>query len=217
VPDGCLIAFTGTDPGNRENSLHRAAAGCAGSGRRRAPYGYSTGPISGAGKLGVDEELERIELLVLLHEAVQAERHLSKLLRSAGPREEGQAPPLYLPLVLTELGFLAEQRGQAAEARQLHLRALKASRTLGERRGVALALEGLAGAIGLSGDYETSARLLGASGSARRAACMPSAPSEQAETDRIAAAARAALGEAAFATAYQHGSAQTPEDATALL
>jgi len=46
---------------------------------------------------------------------------------------------------------------------------------------------------------------------------MPSAPSEQAETDRIAAAARVALGEAAFGTAYQHGSAQTPEDATALL
>ncbi len=41
----------------------------------------------------------------------------------------------------------------------------------------------------LSGDYEASARLLGASESVRRAASMPSAPSEQAETDRIAAAA----------------------------
>jgi len=146
-----------------------------------------------------------------------AERHLSKLLRSAGPHGEGQAPPLHLSLVLTELGFLAEQRGQAAEARRLHLRALEASRTLGEPRGVALALEGLAGAIGLSGDYETSARLLGASESVRRAASMPSAPSEQAETDRIAAAARAAPGEAAFGSARQRGSAQTPEVATALL
>ena len=33
------------------------------------------------------------------------------------PHKEGQAPPLHRSLVLTELGFLAEQRGQAAEAR----------------------------------------------------------------------------------------------------
>ena len=144
-----------------------------------------------------------------------AEMHLSKLLCSAGPHEDGQAPPLHLSLVLTELGFLAEQRGQAAEARQLHRRALEASRALGERRGVALALEGLAGAAGLSGDYELSARLLGASESVRQAARVPSAPAEQAEIDRISAAARAALGEADFGAAYQDGLAQTPEDATA--
>jgi predicted ATPase/DNA-binding SARP family transcriptional activator len=145
-----------------------------------------------------------------------AEMHLTRLLCSAGPHEEGQAPPLHLSLVLTELGFLAEQRGQAAEARQLHRRALDASRVLGERRGIALALEGLAGAAGLSGDYELSARLLGASESVRRAAAVPSAPAEQAETDRITAAARAALGPAGFGTAYQHGLAQAPEDAAAL-
>jgi hypothetical protein len=120
-------------------------------------------------------------------------------------------------LVLTELGFLAEQRGQAAEARQLHLRALEASRALGELRGAALALEGLAGTVGLSGDYERSARLLGASASVRRAASMPAAPSEQAEIDRITAAARTALGAAAFGAAHQDGSAQTPEEATARL
>lgn len=60
--------------------------------------------------------------------------------------------------------------------------------------GVALALEGLAGAAGLSGNYEMSARLLGASESVRRAASAPSAPPEQAEIDRIIAAPRAALG-----------------------
>jgi hypothetical protein len=80
---------------------------------------------------------------------------------------------------------------------------------------VALALEGLAGAAGLSGDYALSARLLGASGSARHGASTPPAPSEQAEIDRITAAARAALGDAAFAAACQQGAAQTPEDATA--
>jgi predicted ATPase/DNA-binding SARP family transcriptional activator len=144
-----------------------------------------------------------------------ADRHLSSLLRSAGPQEEGQPPPLHLPLVLTELGFLAEQRGRAGEAARLHCRALEAARTLGQPRAVALALEGLAGAAGLSGDYALSARLLGASGSARHGASTPPAPSEQAEIDRITAAARAALGDAAFAAACQQGAAQTPEDATA--
>jgi hypothetical protein len=78
-----------------------------------------------------------------------------------------------------------------------------------------MALEGLAGAVGLAGDHETSARLLGAADSARRAACVPVAPSEQAEIDRIMSAARAALGEAAVGAAYQDGAAQTPDDATA--
>ena len=146
-----------------------------------------------------------------------AERHLSSLVRAAGPQDEGQAPPLYLPIVLTELGFVAELRGRAAEARRLHLRALRASRTLGGPRGVAMALEGLAGAVGLAGDYETSARLLGAADSARQAASVPAAPSEQAEIGRITSATRAALGEIAFDAAYQDGAAQTPDDMTAEL
>jgi hypothetical protein len=48
-----------------------------------------------------------------------------------------------------ELGFLAERRGQAAEAGSLHLRALRGARTLGAPRDVAMALAGLAGAAGL--------------------------------------------------------------------
>jgi predicted ATPase len=146
-----------------------------------------------------------------------AERYLSGLLRAAGPEQESQAPPLHLSLVLTELGFVAELRGQAAAARRLHLRALRAARTLGAPRAVAMALEGLAGTVGLAGDHETSARLLGAADSARQAASVPAAPSEQAEIERIASVARAALGEAAFGAAYQDGAAQTPDDATAAL
>jgi tetratricopeptide (TPR) repeat protein len=144
-----------------------------------------------------------------------AERHLNKLLNAAGPEENGQAPPLYLSLVLTELGFVAELRGQAAVARRLHLRALRVSRTLGTPRGVAMALEGLAGAVGLAGDHETSARVLGAADAARRAASVPAAPSERAEIDRISSATRAALGAAAFAAAYHDGAARTPDDVTA--
>ncbi|MBO3747584.1 winged helix-turn-helix domain-containing protein [Streptosporangiaceae bacterium NEAU-GS5] len=143
-----------------------------------------------------------------------AERHLTNLLATAGP-EDGQAPPLYLSMVLTELGFLAEQHGQAAEARRLHLRALRISRRLGQPRGIAMALEGLAGAAGLAADHMTSGRLLGAADSARRAISVPAAPSEQAEIDRITSATRAALGEAAFTAAYQEGAGRTADEVTA--
>jgi predicted ATPase/DNA-binding SARP family transcriptional activator len=151
-----------------------------------------------------------------------AERHLTALLRAAGPEEraagpeeQGEATFLHVPLVLTELGFLAEQRGRSTEARQLHLRALRAAGTLGGPRVVTNALEGLAGAVGLAGDHETSARLLGAADSARRSASVPAAPSERTEIDRITTAARAALGGDAFNAAYQDGAARTPADVTA--
>jgi predicted ATPase/DNA-binding SARP family transcriptional activator len=144
-----------------------------------------------------------------------AERHLTRLLR-ATPEDEDRAP-LHLSMVLTELGFIAELRGQAAEARRLLLRALRAARALGQRRSVANALEGLAAALGLAGDHELSARLLGAADSARRAASVPAAPSELAELDRITTATRAALGQAAFDAAYQDGAAQTPDEVTAEL
>jgi tetratricopeptide (TPR) repeat protein len=143
-----------------------------------------------------------------------AERHLTGLLRAAGPEADGKAPPLHLPLVLSELGFLAERRGRAAEAGRLHLRALRAARTLGAPRNVPMALEGLAGAAGLAGDHEMSARLLGAADAARRAASVPAAPSERTEIDRIATAARTALGAPAFDAAHRDGAARTPDDLT---
>ena len=139
-----------------------------------------------------------------------AERHLTGLL---GVGSESDGPPsLHVPLVLTELGLIAEQRGRAAEAGRLHLRALRTSRTLGGHRIIAMALEGLAGATGLGGDHERSARLLGAAASARRATSVPAAPSERAEIDRIATAARAALGEAAYDAAFRDGAARPVDD-----
>ena len=145
----------------------------------------------------------------------RAEHHLTELLRAAGPRQEGEPPPLYLPLVLTELGFLAEQRGDRAEARRLHLEGLATARARGERRMVALALEGLAGAVGSADRHRAAARLLGAAEAIRRSASVPAAPSERAEIDRIAAMARRALGDPAFTAAHEHGATLTPEDAVA--
>ena len=145
----------------------------------------------------------------------RAERHLTELRRAAGPRREGEPPPLYLPLVLTELGFLAEQRGDPAEARRLHLEGFATARARGERRMVALALEGLAGAVGSAGQHRAAARLLGVADSIRRSVSVPAAPSERAEIDRIAASARRALGAPGFSAAFEHGTTLTPEDAVA--
>jgi hypothetical protein len=141
-----------------------------------------------------------------------AERHLAALLRAAGPDEEGQPPALHKAMVLNELGFLAAQRGRAAEARQLHLQAMRAAQTLGAPRDVAMTLVGLAGAAALVRDHEPTARLLGAADSARRAASVPAAPSEQREIDRITATARAGLEGDAFDVAYLEGAALTPTD-----
>ncbi|MET9433389.1 BTAD domain-containing putative transcriptional regulator [Streptomyces sp. NPDC006551] len=53
-------------------------------------------------------------------------------------------------LILAELGFVAELRGDAATARTWHLRALTAARATRDPRARALALEGLAGAESLA-------------------------------------------------------------------
>lgn len=52
---------------------------------------------------------------------------------------------------LAELGFVAEQRGNAAEAFACHLDGFDIARTLDNPRAVALALEGLAGAQAVAG------------------------------------------------------------------
>jgi hypothetical protein len=75
---------------------------------------------------------------------------------------------------------------------------------------VALAMEGLAGAVGSTGQHPASARLLGVADAIRRSASVPAAPSEHAEFDRIAAMPRRALGEPAFNAAYEHGANADP-------
>src|SRR5918992_3873417 len=96
----------------------------------------------------------------------EAQEHLTALhewYRTAG-YEPGKA------ISLAEVGFLAEQRGDAETARRLHTEGLAAARRSGDPRAVALALEGLAGERALSGEHHQAARLLGAAAAARAAA-----------------------------------------------
>ena len=55
-----------------------------------------------------------------------------------------------VPLVLAELGFIAEQRGDATTALALHTEGLTAAQAVGDPRALALAYEGLAGAHSLT-------------------------------------------------------------------
>ncbi len=124
----------------------------------------------------------------------EAERHLREVL--ATHRADGYRPGL--AFTLSELGFCAEQRGDATTARTLHTEGLEHARQSGDPRAVAQALEGLAGADALSGDGVRSARLLGAAARARESVSAPLPSGERFDVNRISAAARAMLGEAAF-------------------
>ncbi|KUJ41337.1 hypothetical protein ACZ90_68420 [Streptomyces albus subsp. albus] len=118
-------------------------------------------------------------------------------------------------LVLAELGFVAEQRGDAPAARTHHLEGLAIARQVGDPRALALALEGLAGAEALAGRPEHSALLLGSAAAARDAAGAPLPAAERGDIDRITAAATGPLGVAAFAAAFERGTALSGQEALA--
>ncbi|GGM24144.1 SARP family transcriptional regulator [Streptomyces fumigatiscleroticus] len=130
----------------------------------------------------------------------QAETHLAKWvdwLRTV----EGEPG---LALVLAELGFAAEQRGDASTALKLHLDGLASARAIGDPRAVALALEGIAGAL-TTEDPAHAARLLGTAAALRESVGAPLPPAEQGDVRRITAALRDVLGDATFTAEYLQG------------
>jgi predicted ATPase/DNA-binding SARP family transcriptional activator len=91
-------------------------------------------------------------------------------------------------LILAELGFAAEQRGDGDAALDLHTQSLAAARRTGDPRAVALALEGLAGARLLAGQPRRAKSLLGAAARLRESAGAPLPPGERGDVNRIEAA-----------------------------
>ncbi|MEV0090103.1 BTAD domain-containing putative transcriptional regulator [Streptomyces sp. NPDC050738] len=116
-------------------------------------------------------------------------------------------------LLDTELGFIAELRGDAQQSAALHRTALAAARSIGEPRAVAHSLEGLAGAASLAGDAAHAAQLLGAADAARRSVHAPLPPAERGDVDRITGRAEVALGTDAFGAAFRRGAELDPEQA----
>ncbi|MET9514148.1 BTAD domain-containing putative transcriptional regulator [Streptomyces sp. NPDC002994] len=114
-------------------------------------------------------------------------------------------------LILAQLGYVAELRGDAERALALHLEGLAAARRTADPRAVALALEGLAGARAAAGAATPAAELLGTAGALRASVDASLPPAERGDVDRAAALARAALGEPAFEEALARGWNLPPE------
>ncbi|MCX4822880.1 hypothetical protein OG883_23875 [Streptomyces sp. NBC_01142] len=106
-------------------------------------------------------------------------------------------------LILAELGFIAELRGDAEKAMSLQEEGHATARTTGDPRAVALALEGLAGAHALAGSPARAALLLGTASAARASTGAPLPPAERADVDRITRTAREALAEGEFETEFE--------------
>lgn len=134
-----------------------------------------------------------------------AEKHLLHVLdwHRQGGFETGSS------LILAELGFVAELRGDAAEARRWQDEGLEVAKQGGGPRAVALALEGQAGVAALEGSYVDAARLLGEAARIRESVGRPLPVAQRGDVDRITATAEAALGPETFAEEYKRGAAIT--------
>ncbi|SDL80267.1 BTAD domain-containing putative transcriptional regulator [Nonomuraea jiangxiensis] len=176
----------------RAADLHRKAMALA------SEHGYAAGEIHAEIGLALGARREGDFDL--------AEQHLRRTL--AWHREVDFSPGP--ALLLTELGFLAEQRGDASAALALHRQGLAVAGDGGDPRAVALAQEGLAGAYALAGQPVRAARLLGAAARGRSACGAPLPEAERGDVDRITARVLAALGEQKFAAEFSAGVGDGP-------
>jgi tetratricopeptide (TPR) repeat protein len=138
-----------------------------------------------------------------------AEDRLRPMLAAASPEE---APPLFLPLVQSGLGYVAEERGDAASAVRYQRDALTVALRLEAPRDLAGSLEGLACALTLTGRHREAAEALGKAAAVRAEAGLPPGPAEQEDVDRAAERARDGLGPEAFAEVRAAGAAVDPDE-----
>ncbi len=120
-----------------------------------------------------------------------------------------------IAIALNNLGEIMHERGDDARATGLLVESLTLYMELGVRWGVAYALEGLAtvSASAAAGQLARAARLFGAATALRASLGMPRPPSERARYDRTIAGVQAALGQAAFRTAFAAGQSLSLDEA----
>ena len=116
---------------------------------------------------------------------------------------------------LGDLGNVARRKGDLAQAKTLHRQALALKRALGARRQIAITLEDLAAVFAAQGEGRRAARLLGAAAQIREEIGTPQAIPERNATQQAVAGAREALGEEAWAAAFDAGLALTIDQAIA--
>ncbi len=121
----------------------------------------------------------------------------------------------WIALVRNNQGWLAHNQGDEAQAAALLTESLVLAREIAEQNTIAWCLAGLGCVAMAQGRAERAARLLGAAKAPFDATGILTPPVDRAEFDRSAAAARATLGEEAFAAAWEAGSALTLDEAAA--
>jgi len=109
----------------------------------------------------------------------------------------------------------AARQGDYTTARALSVRSLTLASKVGDNRDIVLYLEGLADVVAAQGESTWAARLWGSAEALRETMGTPIWPIERARYERTVAAARASLGEKAFAAAWAEGRGMTPEQALA--
>ena len=132
----------------------------------------------------------------------------SEILRRLGDRWA-------LSLPLRHLGTVALRQGDHIRAEQLYKESLEQCRQLGEKWLISLCLEELAGVACLQGEYTRAARLWGADETIREAIGATVRALYRADYDHGLAAAREALGDTAFTSAWGEGRKMTLEEAVA--
>ncbi len=129
------------------------------------------------------------------------------LLREIGGRDDQIASSLIW------LGRVETRQGNYAAARACYEESLVLARKGDFKEEMASGLEGLAGVVAAQGTPAWAVRLWGAADALREAMGTPIPPVYRADYERSVAAARAQLGEKAFAAAWAEGRMMTPEQA----
>jgi predicted ATPase/Tfp pilus assembly protein PilF len=116
---------------------------------------------------------------------------------------------------LMSLGWVATHQGDLERAVILERKALTLFWELGNQRRSAEALESLAMTAGVAGEGERAAQLLGVVAALRETIGAPQSKALRKDMDQAVAAARAALGEEAWAAALAAGRALSLDEAVA--
>ncbi|WP_017538740.1 ATP-binding protein, partial [Nocardiopsis halophila] len=120
-----------------------------------------------------------------------------------------------LAFIEAQLGYAAEQRGDAQAALAHQRQGLERAQETRDPRAVALALEGLAGALSLSGEYQEAGALLGEAEAHRLWTGVPLPEPERFDVRRAGERIRSALGDTGFARALARGRSRGADRGTA--
>jgi len=153
---------------------------------------------------------------------------LSEVARADGDVPAARASATEALAIMRELGDMvgatralfhradvASLEGDHTEASRLHAECALALEELGDAASLASCLESLAWSVVALGRPGPAATVLGAADALRERSGGPAQPLYRARLQRTVAAARVALGEAAFEDAWSLGRAMTPEQAVA--